>query len=118
VDRFVALADPTRRCIVELLAERERSAGDIAARFSISQPAVSRHLRLLRECGLVSVRPMAQQRIYSLETQQLNELADWVARTRELWMKRFDAMDEEILRGRREAVTAGDKDRSERGDES
>lgn len=103
MDQFVALADPTRRSIVELLAERERSAGDIAARFAISQPAVSRHLRLLRECGLVTARPVAQQRMYSLEPQKLDELAEWVARTRELWSRRFDAMDEEIRRRRRGA---------------
>lgn len=105
MDQFVALADPTRRRIVELLAEGDRSAGDIAGRFATSQPAVSRHLRLLRECGLVTVRPVAQQRIYSLEPDPLNELADWVDRTRDLWMTRFDAIDEEIRRGRRAADT-------------
>jgi len=102
VDHFAALADPTRRCIVELLAQHERSAGDIAARFAISQPAVSRHLRLLRESGLVTVRPVAQQRMYSLEARELDEVADWIARTREIWTKRLDAIDEEIKRRRRE----------------
>lgn len=105
MDQFVALADPTRRNILELLAERERSAGDIAACFAISQPAVSRHLRLLRESGLVTVRPLAQQRMYSLEPQKLDEMAAWVARTRDLWTKRFDAMDEEIRRRRLAADT-------------
>jgi DNA-binding transcriptional ArsR family regulator len=117
MDQFTALADPTRRCIVELLAEHERSAGDLASRFAISQPAVSRHLRLLRECGLVKVRPVAQQRVYSLEAQQLDELADWVTRTRELWTKRLDAIDEEIKRRRRGADTIDEVVPSERGDE-
>jgi DNA-binding transcriptional ArsR family regulator len=116
MDQFVALADPTRRSIVELLAERERSAGDIAACFEISQPAVSRHLRLLRECGLVTVRPSAQLRMYSLEPEKLDELAEWVARTRALWSKRFDAMDEEIQRRRRDLNTIDEANRSKRGD--
>jgi DNA-binding transcriptional ArsR family regulator len=116
VDQFTALADPTRRSIVELLAEGELSAGDLASSFSISQPAVSRHLRLLRECGLVTVRPVAQQRMYSLEAEQLDELAEWVERTRRLWARRFDRIDHEIRRARaeRDRETA----QTEKGDPS
>ena len=69
-----ALADPTRRTIVELLVERERTAGEIAASFATSRPAVSRHLRVLREHGLVQARAEGRERVYSLEPEPLNRL--------------------------------------------
>lgn len=75
---FEALADPVRLRIVELLAEQERSVGQLAAQFDISRPAVSRHLRVLREHGLVRVRGQAQQRIYTLDPAPLDELTGWL----------------------------------------
>lgn len=99
---MAALADPTRRRIVELLAEKELSAGELAKRFSISQPAVSRHLGRLRECGLVRVRPLAQRRIYSLDISPLDELEQWLSATRALWERRLDALGEELEGGRRQ----------------
>jgi DNA-binding transcriptional ArsR family regulator len=101
VKAAVALADPTRRTIVELLAEGELDAGQIAARFKISRPAVSRHLRVLREVGLVNVRAEAQRRIYSLEPGPLAELDEWLGRYRGFWENRLDALDTELRRGRR-----------------
>jgi DNA-binding transcriptional ArsR family regulator len=101
VKAAVALADPTRRTIVELLAEGELDAGQIAARFEISRPAVSRHLRVLREVGLVSVRAEAQRRVYSLEPGPLAELDEWLGRYRGFWENRLDALDTELRRGRR-----------------
>src|SRR3954453_10132110 len=77
-----ALADPTRREIVELLATGERNAGEIAAHFDVSRPAVSRHLRVLREHGLVRARQLRQQRIYSLDRAPLEELDAWLQRYR------------------------------------
>ena len=77
---FEALADPTRRTIVELLAEGERSAGELAAEFETSRPAVSRHLRVLREHGLVSAREHGRRRLYSLEPAPLAELDEWLSR--------------------------------------
>ena len=96
-----ALSDPTRRQIVELLAERERNAGEIAAEFPVSRPAVSRHLRVLREHGLVQTRTEGQQRIYSLDPAPLIELDDWLARYRAFWTNRLDALDTQIRRARR-----------------
>ena len=96
-----ALADPTRRRIIELVAERERSAGEIAREFSISRPAVSRHLRVLREHGLVRARDQAQRRLYSLDAAPLAELDAWLARYRRFWTQRLDALDTELRRGRR-----------------
>lgn len=97
----VALADPTRLQIVELLAEDELEAGEIAARFPISRPAVSRHLRVLRESGLVQVRRDAQRRLYSLDPAPLEELDAWLDRYRRFWSSRLDALDTELRRGRR-----------------
>jgi DNA-binding transcriptional ArsR family regulator len=97
-----ALADPTRRRIVELLAEGERSAGDIAAHFRTSRPGISRHLRVLREHGLVHTREQAQRRLYSLDPAPLAELDAWLERYRRFWTNRLDALDTELERGRRE----------------
>jgi DNA-binding transcriptional ArsR family regulator len=96
-----ALADPTRRRIVELLAEQDRSAGELAAEFSTSRPAVSRHLRVLREHGLVKARSEAQRRVYSLDPAPLAELDAWLARYRSFWSQRLDALDTELARGSR-----------------
>jgi DNA-binding transcriptional ArsR family regulator len=97
-----ALADPTRRRIVELLAEGERSAGDIAAEFPTSRPGVSRHLRVLREHGLVHAREQGQRRLYSLDPAPLAELDSWLERYRGFWTNRLDALDTEIKRRRKE----------------
>jgi DNA-binding transcriptional ArsR family regulator len=76
---FQIVADPTRRRILDLLRERERSVSELVARFTVSQPAVSRHLRDLRDAGLVVVRTDGQRRLYSLRREPLRELADWLA---------------------------------------
>ncbi len=99
---FEALVDPTRRRIVELLAEGERSAGELAAEFATSRPAVSRHLRVLREHGLVRSRELGTRRLYSLDPAPLAELDEWLARYRGFWTNRLDALDTEIHRRRKE----------------
>lgn len=101
MDAIALLADPTRRRIVELLAERDRPAGEIAAHFDIARPGVSRHLRLLREGGLVSVRRSGQQHIYRLEVDRLMEIDRWLAPIRGFWANRLDALDTEVRRERR-----------------
>ncbi len=75
---FEIIADPTRRGILELLAQRERSVGELIERFTLTQPAISRHLRALRESGLVDVRPDGQRRMYSLRVEPLQELGAWL----------------------------------------
>jgi DNA-binding transcriptional ArsR family regulator len=89
---FAALADDTRIRIVELLAEQDRSVGDLVARFSISQPAVSRHLRLLRESGVVTAHASGKQRIYRLSPAALSEVSSWADRCRRTWEERLDAL--------------------------
>jgi DNA-binding transcriptional ArsR family regulator len=82
---FAALGDPTRQRIVEMLAARELSSGEIARRFDMTPPAVSQHLKLLREAGLVQVRRDAQRRIYALDPTGLAELDAWLGRFRRHW---------------------------------
>jgi DNA-binding transcriptional ArsR family regulator len=97
---FEALADPTRRRILELLAVGERSAGDIAGEFAISRPGVSRHLRVLRESGLVRARGAGQRRLYTVDPAPLAEVQAWLTRYQRFWAQRFDALDTEVRRGR------------------
>jgi DNA-binding transcriptional ArsR family regulator len=101
VSAFEALAEPTRRRIVELLADGERSAGDIASHFSTSRPGISRHLRVLHEHGLVSARTEGTRRLYSLDPAPLEEVDEWLERYRGFWTNRLDALDTEIRRRRR-----------------
>lgn len=99
MDRFAALADPTRRRIVELLGSGERTAGSIGERFPISAPAVSQHLKALRESGLVRVRVDGQRRIYSLDPDGFAEMEAWFAKMRGFWSDRLDALEKELSRG-------------------
>lgn len=96
---LAVLADPVRRAIVERLATGPASAGDIAQEFPISRPAVSRHLRLLREAGLVHSETIAQQRIYRLSPEPFDELDQWVRQIRTFWSQHLDALETEIARG-------------------
>jgi DNA-binding transcriptional ArsR family regulator len=107
VEAIAALADPTRRALVALLAEGELPAGALAGRFPVSRPAISRHLRVLREAGLVTSRTQGRRRLYALDPGPLRELDDWLAPYRDLWAQRLDALDTEIARGRR-ARASGD----------
>src|ERR1700737_614538 len=93
---FMALADPTRRRIVEMLAARELPAGEIARRFDMTAPAVSQHVRLLRDAGLVHVRRDAQRRIYALDPRGLAELDEWLGRFRRFWRGRLDGLEREL----------------------
>lgn len=88
-----ALADPTRQRIVEMLAAGSLSSGDIARRFQISAPAISQHLRTLRDARLVRVRAQAQKRFYELDPEGVGELADWILRIRGFWSQKLDALE-------------------------
>ena len=96
-----ALADPTRRRIVELLVDGERTAGELASHFDTSRPGVSRHLRVLREQGIVQARDAGRQRLYSLEPQPFADLDAWLERYRTFWRQRLDSLDTEIHRRKR-----------------
>ena len=87
-----ALAQPTRRQILDLLREGESPVGDLVERLDMSQPAVSKHLRVLRDAGLVEVRPVAQRRLYRVRPEPLMALDEWLAPYRALWSGRLDAL--------------------------
>jgi DNA-binding transcriptional ArsR family regulator len=95
---FEVLAEPTRRRILDLLRERERSVGELVDRLTISQPGVSKHLRVLREAGLVAVRTDAQRRWYGLRAEPLSEIDAWLEPYRRLWGARLDALEEHLDR--------------------
>ncbi len=97
-----ALADDSRRTVLEALAAGPATAGELAALLPIARPGVSRHLRVLREAGLVEVRQEAQRRVYSLRPQPLVEVNDWLSRYLSMWEHRLDALHTEIARGKRE----------------
>ena len=97
-----ALADESRRTMLETLAGGPATAGELAALLPIARPGVSRHLRVLREAGLVEVRQEAQRRVYSLNPRPLAEIDGYLARYRVMWEQRLDALHTEIARGRRE----------------
>jgi len=97
-----ALADESRRTVLEALARGPASAGELAALLPIARPGVSRHLRVLREAGLVDVRQEAQRRIYELRPEPLAEVDEWLGRYRVLWQQRLDALHTEVARGKRE----------------
>ena len=97
-----ALSDPSRRTVLEALKDGPVSAGELATMLPIARPGVSRHLRVLREAGLVDVRHEAQFRLYSLKPEPTAELDTWLAPYRALWEQRLDALHTEVRRGNRE----------------
>jgi DNA-binding transcriptional ArsR family regulator len=98
LDTLAVLAEPTRRRIVETLRLRESSVAELVAELGMSQPAVSKHLRVLRDAGVVSVRPAAQQRIYRLEPGPFQELDAWLRPYRELWSRSLDRLERHLDR--------------------
>lgn len=93
MDRFAALADPNRRRMLELLREAERPAGAVGAAFDLTPAAVSQHLKVLREAGLVRVRAEGQRRVYSLDPDGLAAIDAWLAGFRAFWTRRLDALE-------------------------
>ncbi|MFI5693758.1 ArsR/SmtB family transcription factor [Kribbella sp. NPDC051586] len=97
-----ALADQSRRTVLGILRDHPATAGELAGALPIARPGVSRHLRVLREAGLVDVRQEAQRRIYSLRPEALVEVDEWLEGYRALWKNRLDALHTEIARGKKE----------------
>ena len=93
---FAVLAEPTRRDILDLLREGERPVGDLVRDLQMSQPAVSKHLRVLRDAGLVEVRPDAQRRLYRLSPAPLAEIDEWLAPYRRLWSRSLDRLADHL----------------------
>jgi DNA-binding transcriptional ArsR family regulator len=104
---FEVLAEPNRRLILDLLADAERPVGELVGALGVSQPAVSKHLRVLREAGLVEVRSDAQRRLYRVRAEPLRDLDEWLRPYRRLWAASLDALDHHL--------STTDDDREENG---
>ena len=119
VHAFEVLGDPVRRRILELIADGERSSGAVSAtiqrEFGISQPAVSQHLRVLREAGFATVRPEGTKRIYAVSHGALRDVDAWLDRFRRTWTPHLDALATEAARGKRKHRHAGQSDDSNGG---
>ena len=107
---FGALADPTRRAILATLAQGDLTVGELAAPFTMSQPAISRHLRVLEEAGLISRSRRATARLSHLEAQPMKDASDWLARYRRFWEERYEQLDELLETLKRSAPTDGASD--------
>ena len=117
VHAFDVLGDPVRRRILELLASGEQASGEVSAvirdEFGISQPAVSQHLKVLRESGFASVRADGNRRLYAVQAAPLREVDAWLERFRGFWEQRLDALGTELARGQRERRRQGEVSQGE-----
>ncbi len=106
MDVFEAVAEPSRRALLDVLADGERTAGELVATLAdLTQPSVSRHLKVLREVGLVEVRPDAQRRIYALRADGLVQIDEWLDRYRRYWSDHLDALERHLERKHRREPT-------------
>jgi DNA-binding transcriptional ArsR family regulator len=111
MDMFIALADPTRRTILEILASSgELSATDIYGHFSVSPQAISQHLKILREANLVEMEKRAQKHLYRLNPATLSQFEAWVQRTKQRWEERFSALDR-VLEAEKKKLAEGEQER-------
>jgi DNA-binding transcriptional ArsR family regulator len=92
-DVFQAIADPTRREIIHLISQQPLNLNSVAEKFNISRPAISKHMRILLECGLVEIQQQGRERYCKARLEKLNEVSDWVEQYRKLWEQRLDALD-------------------------
>ncbi|HMV98335.1 MAG TPA: metalloregulator ArsR/SmtB family transcription factor [Anaerolineales bacterium] len=108
-DVFQAIADPNRRAILSLLARQRMTLNGVADNFRISRPAVSKHIRILKECGLVVVIPQGRERFVEARFDKLNEVTDWVEQYRQLWETRFNRLDDLLEMMKQEKKNALEK---------
>jgi DNA-binding transcriptional ArsR family regulator len=113
LDVFQALADPTRRRIVEALRNGEQQVGEVVEKAGVHQSGVSRHLRILHESGFVSMRPDGQRRLYALRADPFRELDEWLGQYRKLWEARLDRFEAALEKGQRVARRAKDRSKKE-----
>ena len=108
-DIFQAIADPNRRAIIGLLANQRLTVNAVAEHFPISRPAVSWHIKILKECGLVVVRKQGRERYCELRLDRLNEVAEWVEQSRKVWNRRLDRLDEYLSELQKKEKRHGEK---------
>ena len=92
-DVFQAIADPTRREIINLIAHKNLNLNAVAENFDISRPAISKHIKILTECGLISINQQGRERYCEAQLDKLNEVSDWVEQYRKFWEEKFDALE-------------------------
>lgn len=92
-DVFQAIADPTRRQIIGMLADAPLNLNAVAEQFKVSRPAISKHMKILSECGLVTIKQQGRERYCEAKLQKLEEVSDWVEQYRQMWNKRLDALE-------------------------
>jgi len=100
-DVFQAIADPTRREIIQLLSKQSLNVNAVADNFDISRPAISRHVRILTECGLLVIRRQGRERFCQADLRKLKQVADWTDRYREFWTKKLDALEDYLEKDKR-----------------
>src|ERR1700690_4220734 len=93
-DLFQAIADPTRRKIINMIAHESLNLNSVAEKFRISRPAVSKHIKILTECGLITINQQGRDRYCEAKLKKLNEVSDWVEQYKEFWNTKFDALEE------------------------
>ena len=93
-DVFQAIADPTRREIINLLAHQSLNLNAVAEKFDISRPAISKHIKILTECGLVTIKKQGRERYCEAKLEKLNQVSDWVEQYRKFWTEKLDALEE------------------------
>jgi DNA-binding transcriptional ArsR family regulator len=96
-DVFQAIADPTRREIIQLIAARSLNLNAIAAKFDVSRPAISQHIKILTECGLIVIKKQGRERYCEARLQKLDEVSEWAEQYRKLWADRFDDLDKLLI---------------------
>ena len=101
-DVFQAIADPTRRAIIGMIAQQPLNLNAVAGKFEVSRPAISKHIKILTECGLITIRRQGRERFCEANLQQLHEVADWVEKYRSFWAARLDALGDFLARAREE----------------
>ena len=97
-DVFQAIADPTRREIIGLLANEKLNLNEVADQFKISRPAISRHIKILTECGLITIEQQGRERYCEAKIEKLDEVEEWLAPFRKMWEQRFDELDKLLLK--------------------
>ena len=93
-DVFQAIADPTRRQIINLIAQQSMNLNAIADNFEITRPAISNHIHILHECGIISISQVGRERYYKIQPENLREVSDWISQFRQLWEMKLDSFEE------------------------
>ena len=97
-DVFQAIADPTRRAIIQMIAAQSLNLNSIAEKFDVSRPAISQHIKILTECGLIVIKKQGRQRYCEAKLQQLDQVAQWAEQYRKLWADKFDVLDQLLVK--------------------